>query len=259
MSEPGNGSDAGAASTTATLDGDEWIINGTKAWITNAHESGAAVIFATTDKSLKHKGISAFIVPLDAEGFSLGAKEDKLGIRASSTSNLIFENVRIPKDNLLGKPGEGFKIAMQTLDGGRIGVAGQALGIASASIDCAVKYSLERQAFGKPICQLQSIQNKISVMVNARDSARLLTWRAAQLKDAGQKYTREAAQAKLVASEAATMCSHQAIQVLGGMGYVTEMPAERYYRDARITEIYEGTSEVQHLVIAGDVIKEYKG
>jgi len=259
LSEPGNGSDAGAASTTATLDGDEWIINGTKAWITNAHESGAAVIFATTDKSLKHKGISAFIVPLDAEGFSLGAKEDKLGIRASSTSNLIFENVRIPKDNLLGKPGEGFKIAMQTLDGGRIGVAGQALGIASASIDCAVKYSLERQAFGKPICQLQSIQNKISVMVNARDSARLLTWRAAQLKDAGQKYTREAAQAKLVASEAATMCSHQAIQVLGGMGYVTEMPAERYYRDARITEIYEGTSEVQHLVIAGDVIKEYKG
>jgi len=259
LSEPGNGSDAGAATTTATLDGDEWIINGTKAWITNAHESGAAVIFATTDKSLKHKGISCFVVPLDAEGFSLGAKEDKLGIRASSTSNLIFENVRIPKGNLIGQEGEGFKIAMQTLDGGRIGVAGQALGIATASIDCAVKYALERQAFGKPISSLQSIQNKISAMVNARDSARLLTWRAAQMKDAGQKYTREAAQAKLVASEAATMCSHQAIQILGGMGYVTEMPAERYYRDARITEIYEGTSEVQHLVIAGDVIKEYRG
>jgi len=259
LSEPGNGSDAGAASTTAKLEGDEWVINGTKMWITNAHEAGAAVVFATTDKSLKHKGISAFVVPLDAEGFSLGAKEDKLGIRASSTSNLIFENVRIPKENLLGKQGEGFKIAMQTLDGGRIGVAGQALGIASASIDCAVTYALERQAFGKPISSLQSIQNKISQMVNARDSARLLTWRAAQLKDAGQKYTREAAQAKLVASEAATMCSHQAIQILGGMGYVTEMPAERYYRDARITEIYEGTSEIQHLVIAGDVIKEYKG
>ena len=259
LSEPGNGSDAGAASTTAKLDGDEWIINGTKAWITNAHEAGAAVVFATTDKSLKHKGISAFIVPLDAEGFSLGAKEDKLGIRASSTSNLIFENVRIPKANLLGKEGEGFKIAMQTLDGGRIGVAGQALGIASASIDCAVNYALERQAFGKPISSLQSIQNMISKMVNARDSARLLTWRAAQLKDAGQKFTREAAQAKLVASEAATMCAHQSIQILGGMGYVTEMPAERYYRDARITEIYEGTSEIQHLVIAGDVIKEYKG
>ena len=261
LSEPGNGSDAGAASTTATLsdDGSEWIINGTKAWITNAHESSAAVIFATTDKSLKHKGISAFIVPLDAEGFSLGAKEDKLGIRASSTSNLIFDNVRIPKDNLLGEPGDGFKIAMKTLDGGRIGVAGQALGIASASIDCAANYALERQAFGKPIASLQSIQNKISAMTVARDSSRLLNWRAAMMKDAGEKYTREAAMAKLAASEAATMCSHQAIQVLGGMGYVSDMPAERHYRDARITEIYEGTSEIQHLVIAGDVFKEYKG
>jgi butyryl-CoA dehydrogenase len=258
LSEPGNGSDAGAASTTATLDGDEWIINGTKAWITNAHESSAAVVFATTDKSLKHKGISAFVVPMDAPGFSLGAKEDKLGIRASSTSNLIMDNVRIPKGNLIGKQGEGFKIAMKTLDGGRIGVAGQALGIASASIDCAVKYALERQAFGKPISSLQSIQNKISAMCVARDSARLLTWRAAQLKDNGESFTREAAMAKLAASEAATMCSHQAIQILGGMGYVSDMPAERHYRDARITEIYEGTSEIQHLVIANDVLKEYK-
>lgn len=258
LSEPGNGSDAGAATTTAKKDGDDYIINGTKAWITNAHESKAAVVFATTDKSLKHKGISAFVVPLDADGFSLGAKEDKLGIRASSTSNLIFENVRIPKENLIGEEGQGFKIAMQTLDGGRIGVAGQALGIASASIDCAVKYALERQAFGKPISSLQSIQNKISQMCVARDSARLLTWRAAQLKDAGETFTREAAMAKLAASEAATMCAHQAIQILGGMGYVTEMPAERHYRDARITEIYEGTSEIQHLVIANDVIKEYK-
>lgn len=195
---------------------------------------------------------------MDVEGFSLGAKEDKLGIRASSTSNLIFDNVRIPSTNLIGDEGMGFKIAMQTLDGGRIGVAGQALGIASASIDCAVKYALERQAFGKPIAELQSIQNKISQMTLARDSARLLTWRAAQMKDRGEKYTREAAMAKLAASEAATMCAHQAIQVLGGMGYVTEMPAERHYRDARITEIYEGTSEIQHLVIAGDVLKEYK-
>lgn len=258
LSEPGNGSDAGAASTTAVKDGDGWILNGTKAWITNAWEASAAVVFATTDKSLKHKGISAFIVPTDAEGFSLGAKEDKLGIRASSTANLIMENVRIPSENLLGQLGEGFKIAMKTLDGGRIGVAGQALGIASASIDCAVKYALERQAFGKPISDFQMIQQKISKMAVARDSARLLTWRAAQLKDAGEKFTREAAMAKLAASEAATMCSHQAIQILGGMGYVTEMPAERHYRDARITEIYEGTSEVQHLVIANDVIKEYK-
>lgn len=261
LSEPGNGSDAGAATTTATLseDGSEWIINGTKAWITNAYESSAAIVFATTDKDMKHKGISAFVVPMDAPGFSLGAKEDKLGIRASSTANLIMDSVRIPSDNLLGKEGEGFKIAMKTLDGGRIGVAGQALGIASASIDCAVHYALERNAFGKPIAELQSIQNKISKMVLARDAARLLTWRAATMKDEGSKYTREAAMAKLAASEAATMCAHQAIQVLAGMGYVTEMPAERHYRDARITEIYEGTSEIQHLVIAADVLKEYRG
>lgn len=260
LSEPGNGSDAGAASTTATKDSNgDWILNGTKAWITNAHEAGAAIVFATTDKSMKHKGISAFVVPTDAPGFSLGAKEDKLGIRASSTANLILEDVRVPASGLIGEPGQGFKIAMTTLDGGRIGVAGQALGIASASIDCAVKYALERRAFGKAISELQSVQNKISAMVVARDAARLLTWRAAQLKDAHQKFTREAAMAKLAASEAATMCSHQAIQILGGMGYVTEMPAERHYRDARITEIYEGTSEIQHLVIANDVIKEYKG
>lgn len=206
----------------------------------------------------RHKGISAFLVPMDAEGFSLGAKEDKLGIRASSTANLIMDNVRIPKDYLIGEPGQGFKIAMQTLDGGRIGVAGQALGIASASIDVATKYALERHAFDKPIASLQSIQNKISAMVVARDAARLLTWRAAELKDAGERFVREAAMAKLAASEAATMCSHQAIQILGGMGYVSDMPAERHYRDARITEIYEGTSEIQHLVIANDVLKEYK-
>lgn len=258
LSEPGNGSDAGAATTTATDDGDEWVINGTKAWITNAHESSAAIVFATTDKSLKHKGISAFVVPMDLPGFSLGAKEDKLGIRASSTSNLIMDNVRIPKTNLIGQLGQGFKIAMQTLDGGRIGVAGQALGIASASIDCAVKYALERHAFGKPIAEMQTIQTKISQMSVARDAARLLTWRAAQLKDNGEKFTREAAMAKLAASEAATLCAHQAIQILGGMGYVSDMPAERHYRDARITEIYEGTSEIQHLVIAGDVLKQYK-
>jgi len=258
LSEPGNGSDAGAASTTATKDGDDWIINGTKAWITNAYEADATVVFATTDKSLKHKGISTFVIPANSEGYSLGAKEDKLGIRASSTANVILDNVRVPGKNLIGKEGEGFKIAMTTLDGGRIGVAGQALGIASASIDCAVKYALERKAFDQPIANFQLIQLKISKMVLARDQARLLTWRAAQLKDAGESFSREAAMAKLAASEAATMCSHQAIQILGGMGYVTEMPAERHYRDARITEIYEGTSEVQHLVIASDVIKEFK-
>ena len=165
--------------------------------------------------SFRHKGISAFIIPASAEGYSLGAKEDKLGIRASSTANVILDNVRVPGKDLLGKEGEGFKVAMSTLDGGRIGVAGQALGIASASIDCAVKYALERKAFDQPIANFQMIQLKISKMVLARDQARLLTWRAAQLKDAGQNYTREAAMAKLAASEAATMCAHQAIQILG--------------------------------------------
>jgi butyryl-CoA dehydrogenase len=206
----------------------------------------------------REKRISAFVVPLDSEGFSLGAEEDKLGIRASSTSNLIFENVKIPKKNLIGEVGQGYKIAMQALDGRRVGAAAQALGIASASINCAVKYALECEACGMPVSETQSIQNKISAMVLARDSARLLTWRAAQMKDMGEKYTREAAMAKLAASEAATMCSHQTIQIVGGMGNVTEMPVERLYRDASTTEVYEGTSRIQRLVIASEVLKEVK-
>lgn len=257
LSEPGNGSDAGAASTVATDKGDHYVLNGTKAWITNGFEAGAAIVFATTNKQLKHKGISAFIVPRGLKGFSVGKKEDKLGIRGSSTCQLIFEDCEIPKENLLGKPGLGFKIAMQTLDSGRIGIASQALGIAQASLEVAVDYAQKRQAFGKPISKLQAIQQKIADMSLALESARLLTWRAAWLKDNHQPYTKEAAMAKLAASEAATLCSHQCIQVLGGMGYVTDMTAERHYRDARITEIYEGTSEVQRLVIAGSILKEY--
>ncbi|OXB64634.1 hypothetical protein ASZ78_008710, partial [Callipepla squamata] len=284
LSEPGNGSDAGAASTVARLDGDEWVLNGTKAWITNAWDASATVVFATTDKSLKHKGISAFLVPMPTAGLSLGKKEDKLGIRASSTANLIFEDCRIPKANLLGQLGMGFKIAMQTLDGGRIGIASQALGIAQAALDCAVDYAEKRMAFGSPITKLQaiqvrgrlghpqavlllsclrhrpclSLQFKLADMAVALESARLLTWRAAMLKDNGKPFTKEAAMAKLAASEAATSIAHQAIQILGGMGYVTEMPAERHYRDARITEIYEGTSEIQRLVIAGHLLKAYR-
>ncbi|KAJ1453551.1 acyl-CoA dehydrogenase [Pelagophyceae sp. CCMP2097] len=258
LSEPGNGSDAGAASTTAVDNGSTWVINGTKAWITNAHEADCAIVLATTDKSLKHKGISAFLVPTDAKGFSLGAKEDKLGIRGSSTANLILEGVQVPKANLLGPLGAGFKIAMSTLDGGRIGIAAQALGIAQASLDCAAKYASERAAFGKPIASLYAIQLKLSEMACRLEAARLLTWRAAQLKDSGEAYVKEAAMAKLCASEAATFCAHQCIQVLGGMGYVSDMPAERYYRDARITEIYEGTSEIQHVVIASQILKEYQ-
>ena len=256
LSEPGNGSDAAAAQTTARLDGDNWVINGTKNWISNGSDAGAAIVFATTDKSMKHKGISAFIVPQGTPGFSYGKKEDKLGIRGSTTCSLIFEDCVVSKDNLLGKEGEGFKIAMMTLDAGRIGIAGQALGIAQASLECAVDYAGKRIAFGKPISKLQSIQNKIADMSLKLESARLLTWRAAALKDQKQPYTKEAAMAKLAASETATFNSHQAIQILGGMGYVSDMPAERHYRDARITEIYEGTSEIQRLVIAGAVLKE---
>lgn len=259
LSEPGNGSDAGAASCTATLVGDEWELNGTKAWITNAHEANAAVVFATTDKAAKHKGISAFLVPMPTKGLTLGKKEDKLGIRASSTANLIFEGCRVPKGNMLGEPGAGFKIAMGTLDGGRIGIAAQALGIGQAALEAAVKYSKERLAFGAPIEKLQAIQFKIADMALRLEGARLLTWRAAMLKDAGAKYTKEAAMAKLAASEASTYVSHQAMQVFGGNGYVTEYPVERHYRDARITEIYEGTSEIQRLVIGGNVIKEIAG
>lgn len=257
LSEPGNGSDAGAASTTAILKGDQYILNGTKAWITNAHEAEAAVVFATTDKSLKHKGISAFIVPTNTPGFSRGKKEDKLGICGSSTSTLTFEDVVIPKENLLGSVGLGFKIAMQTLDAGRIGIAGQALGIAQASLELAVDYSTKRIAFNKPISKLQTIQNKLADIALQIESARLLTWRAAWLKDNHKPFTKEAAMAKLAASEAATFATHQCIQILGGMGYVRDMPAERHYRDARITEIYEGTSEIQRLVIAGAILKEY--
>ena len=255
LSEPGNGSDSAAASTTAVLDGDEWVINGTKAWITNAHDAHAAIVIATTDKSQKHRGLSAFIVPTDAPGFSLGKKEDKLGIRASSTGNLIMEGVRVPRGNLLGGEGNGFKVAMSTLDGGRIGIASQALGIAQASLECAMEYAQQRKAFNQPIAKLQAIQFKLSDMAMRVEGARLLTHRAAALKGNKENYTKEAAMAKLAASEAATANAHAAIQVLGGMGYVTEMPAERHYRDARITEIYEGTSEIMRLVIAGRLIK----
>ncbi|HEY1100219.1 MAG TPA: acyl-CoA dehydrogenase [Myxococcota bacterium] len=261
LSEPGNGSDAGAASCTATLVVDEklgecWELNGTKSWITNGHDAHAAVVFATTDKAAKHKGISAFLVPMPTPGLSLGKKEDKLGIRASSTCNLIFEGCRIPKDNMLGEPGAGFKIAMGTLDGGRIGIAAQALGIAQAALEASVAYARERKAFGAPIEKLQAIQFKIADMALRVESARLLTWRAATLKDSGAKYTKEAAMAKLAASETATFVAHQAIQIFGGNGYVTEYPVERYYRDARITEIYEGTSEIQRLVIGTSVLKD---
>jgi butyryl-CoA dehydrogenase len=257
LSEPNNGSDAAAMLTTAKSDGDHYILNGTKAWITNGYEADAAIVFATVDPSLKHKGVVAIVVDMPTPGLSLGKKEDKLGIRASSTCNLIFEDCRVPKNNILGEVGDGFRIAMSVLDGGRIGIAGQALGIGRAAMESAAKYANERKAFGKALAEIPSIQNKFAEMAMRLDAARLLSYRAAWLKDQKQSFTKEGAMAKLMASEGATYIAHQAMQVFGGNGYVTEYPVERHYRDARITEIYEGTSEIQRLVIGTRVLREF--
>lgn len=257
LSEPSNGSDAAAMLTTAKSDGDSFIINGTKAWITNGYEADAAIVFATVDASLKHNGVIAIIVDMPTAGLSLGKKEDKLGIRATSTCNLIFEDCRVPKKNLLGDIGDGFRVAMSVLDGGRIGIAAQALGIGRAALEASAKYANERKAFGKTLAAMPSIQNKFADMAMRLDAARLLTYRAAWLKDQKLDFTKEGAMAKLMASEAATFVAHQAMQVFGGNGYVTEYPVERHYRDARITEIYEGTSEIQRLVIGTRVLKEH--
>lgn len=257
LSEPSNGSDAAAMLTTAKADGNHFVLQGTKAWITNGYEADAAIVFATVDASLKHKGVAAFVVDMPTKGLSLGKKEEKLGIRASSTCNLIFEDCTIPKANLLGGIGDGFKIAMSVLDGGRIGIAAQALGIARAALEASARYANERKAFGKKLADLPSIQNKFADMATQLDAARLLTLRAAFLKDSKVDYTKEGAMAKLMASEAATFITHQAMQVFGGNGYVTEYPVERHYRDARITEIYEGTSEIQRLVIGARLLREF--
>lgn len=256
LSEPGNGSDAAAMATVATLKDDYYILNGTKAWITNGYEADAAIVFATTDQKLGHKGVVALLVDMPSHGLSLGKKEDKLGIRGSSTCNLIFESCKVPKENLLGGIEEGFKIAMSVLDGGRIGIAAQALGIAKAALEASAQYANERKAFGSPLAKLPSIQNKFADMATKLDAARLLTHQAAILKDLKKSFTKESAMAKLFASEAATFITHQAIQIFGGNGYVKDYPVERHYRDARITEIYEGTSEIQRLVIGSRVLKE---
>ena len=256
LSEPGNGSDAAAASTKAINDNTHYILNGTKSWVTNGYEADAAIVFAATNSDLGHKGISAFLVPLPYDGVTLGKKEDKLGIRGSSTCNIILEDCRLPKNYLLGKEGQGFKIAMIVLDGGRIGIAAQALGISQASFEESVLYAKERKAFNKPIAKLQSIQNKIADMALRIEGSRLLTLKAALLKDQKILFTKEAAMAKLAASETSAFVTHQAMQIFGGNGYVTEFSVERHFRDARITEIYEGTSEIQRLVIAANVLKE---
>ncbi|XP_044734509.1 short-chain specific acyl-CoA dehydrogenase, mitochondrial-like [Chrysoperla carnea] len=257
LSEPGAGSDVGAMSTTAKKDGDFYILNGTKSWVTSGSYGKAAVIFATVDRSLKHKGITAFLVPIPIPGLSLGREEDKMGIRASSTCNIILEDVRIPVENLLGTVGGGFKIAMAQLDGARVGIAAQALGIAQAALECAISYANQRQAFGQPIIKLQAIKIKLAEMATRLEAARLMVWRSAVAKDTETRSTKESSMGKLLASETATFVTHQCIQILGGMGYVTDMPAERHYRDARITEIYGGISDIQKLVIGDLVNKEY--
>lgn len=255
LSEAGAGSDAGATKTTAVKTENGWLLNGAKLWATNGKEAGVYILIASTEPALKTRGVSTFIVEADTPGVSVGKLENKLGIRSSSTAEIILDNVELPDGALLGGVNEGFKIAMVTLDGGRLGIASQALGIARASIEDAVKYSKERYQFDQPISNFQAIQWMLADMQMRYEAAWLLTWRASKMKDARENYGREAAMAKLYASEAAMFCANKAIQIHGGYGYTEDFNVERYYRDAKITEIYEGTSEIQRLVIARSMLK----
>ncbi len=255
LTEPNAGTDASAQQTTAVEDGDDYILNGTKIFITNAGYAHVYIIFAMTDKSIGVKGISTFIVEKDTPGFTIGKKELKLGIRGSATCELIFENCRIPKKNLLGKVGGGFSIAMKTLDGGRIGIAAQALGIAQGAIDETIKYTKERKQFGKSISYFQNTQFQMADLYTKIEASRLLVRSAAFKKDSGVSYSCDAAMAKLFASECAMEVTTKAVQFHGGYGYTREYPVERMMRDAKITEIYEGTSEVQRMVIAAKMFK----
>lgn len=255
LTEPNAGTDAAGQQTTAVLDGDHYVLNGTKIFITNGGQADIYIIIAVTDKTKGARGTSAFIVEKNAPGFSIGKKEEKMGIRASSTTELIFENCIVPKENLLGELGQGFKIAMQTLDGGRIGIAAQALGIAQAAVDECIKYSKERSQFGRTLNKFQGIQWAIADMATQVEAARLLVYRAAYLKDMKQPFSVAAAQAKLFAAETAMQVTTKAVQIHGGYGYMRDYPVERFMRDAKITEIYEGTSEVQKMVIAGNILR----
>ncbi|QNB46735.1 acyl-CoA dehydrogenase [Thermanaerosceptrum fracticalcis] len=255
LTEPNAGTDAGAMQTKAVLDGDHYVLNGNKMFITNAGAADSYVVFAMTKPGVGTKGISAFIVEKEMPGFSVGHPEDKMGIRASKTAELVFENVRVPKENLLGREGEGFKIAMTTLDGGRIGIASQALGIAQGALDAAIKYAKEREQFGKPIASFQAVQWMLADMAVEVQAARFFVYYAAFLKSQGQRFSKEAAMAKLYASKAAMFCADKAVQIHGGYGYMRDYQVERFLRDAKITEIYEGTSEVQRMVIAGNILR----
>ncbi|MET3684170.1 acyl-CoA dehydrogenase [Alkalibacillus flavidus] len=256
LSEPGAGSDVSSMKTTAKLDGDHYVLNGSKVWITNGGVADIYVVFAKTDMDAKHKGISAFIVEKGTEGFSFGKKEEKLGIRSSPTTELIFENCRIPKENMLGDEGDGFKIAMTTLDGGRNGIAAQAVGIAQGALDKATDYAKEREQFGKPIAKNQGISFKLADMATNIEASRLLTYQAAYNESEGLPYQKESAMAKLFAGDTAMNVTVEAVQVYGGYGYTKDYPVERYMRDAKITQIYEGTQEIQRLVVGRMVTKD---
>lgn len=257
LTEPGSGSDAGSARMTAMRRGKNWVLNGTKTFITNGHYADVAVIIAVTDRTTGTHGLSAFIVEKGTKGFRPGKKENKLGLRASDTAELIFEGCVIPAENLVGKEGDGFIDAMRVLDGGRISIAALSLGIAQGAFEAALKYAKERKQFGRPISDFQAIQWKLADMATEIDAARLLTLRAASMKDAGLKTTQESSMAKLYASEVAVRCANEGVQIHGGYGFIKDYPAEKYYRDVKLCTIGEGTSEIQRLVIARQLLKSY--
>jgi alkylation response protein AidB-like acyl-CoA dehydrogenase len=255
LTEPGSGSDAGGARCTAVRKGDNWIINGTKTFCTNGHYADVVVVIAVTDKAAHTHGLSAFLVDKGTKGFRPGKKENKLGLRASDTAELIFEDCVVPASHLLGKEGDGFIDAMRILDGGRISIAALSLGIAQGAFDAALKYSKQRKQFGKAISEFQAIQWKLADMATEIDAARLLTMRAAAMKDAGEKTTMESSMAKLFASETAVKCANEGVQIHGGYGFIKDYPAEKFYRDVKLCTIGEGTSEIQRMVIARQLLK----
>ena len=255
LTEPNAGSDSGSTLTTAVPDGDQWVLNGRKCFCTNAHYAGTFIVTAVTDKSLGSKGISAFVVPRDIEGFFLEPGEEKLGMRGSDWGSLVFQDARIPKDHLLGPPGEGFKTFMKTLDGGRISIGALSLGIAEGAYESARRYAKEREAFGGTLADLQAVQFKLADMALSIEASRHLVYHAARLKDLGQPFSREAAMAKLHASETAMKVTYDAVQVYGGYGYSREYPVERMWRDAKLCVIGEGTSEIQRLIIARHILR----
>jgi alkylation response protein AidB-like acyl-CoA dehydrogenase len=256
LTEPGSGSDAGGARTTAVRKGNEWVLNGTKTFITNGHYADVAVVIAVTDKSKGTKGMTAFLVDKGTKGFRAGKKENKLGLRASDTSELIFEDCVIPASAMCGQEGQGFVDAMKVLDGGRISIAALGLGMAQGAYESALKYSKSRKQFGQAISEFQGIQWKLADMATEIDAARLLTMRAASMKDAGLKTTQESAMAKLYSSEVAVRCANESVQIHGGYGFIKDYPAEKFYRDVKLCTIGEGTSEIQRLVIARNILKE---